>query len=421
MDRINKTGKLLIDYKREYMKHYSPIVDASLHTSVDTLVSKNVCDESIAAAILNDNIPLKEFEIEVSSKREFLKTMKELAEEFDKIRSMVNKSLTKVGFVNFVETENNIENDSITIIKQYSITPEFIKMYFGLTDDEMPAVMKKRGFAEKFAVLRLSKIFKEIISEIRGDNTGCAQGFSKVYYNQSIDGFSVDYRYHINVNSITEENVDSIVKKIREADKIVERKFNVKTGLKFYNLQPVEMKKEFLENPNFQPPKNKGTEELIDSRELEEIQNQLIKNNEDNLEKAEVKEDLPKKDDDKNSKKNDLNNDNKESKKENKKEEKFEQPKKEEKSNSPLEIKDEDLSPFDSVEEEKISIPEADNDETAVFEEEANNIKVEVDNSDDFLDGFIPQQVFSMGMDDVPGDDDFIEMNTPDDEDIDFT
>lgn len=434
MDRINKTGKLLIDYKREYMKHYSPIVDLSLETSVNNLVEKKTCDENIAAQILDDNVPLKNFEIAVMSHREFLKTLKELAEEFDKLRGLVNLALAKQGFTRFVETENNIENDSITIIKQYSITPEFIKVYFGLTEDEMPAVMKKRGFAEKFAVLRLSKIFKEIVSEIKVENTGFSQGFSKVYYNQSIDGFSVDYRYHINVNTITEESIGSIVKKIQDLDRVVEKKFNIKTGLKFYNLQPIELKR----NDNItQPPKNKSKEETINSKELEEIQNQLISANEESKEQVpdkveekiekpveekpvEVKDDI-KQDTKKDSENNQRKDKNQE--KNNKKDFKEEKPKVEEiKEPSPLEIKDDDISPFADTKDNEILIDDKEIDDTAVYEEEANNVKVEVDTSDDFLDGFIPQQVFSMGGDDdVPGDDDFGTMNAPDEEDIDFT
>ncbi len=413
MDRINKTGKLLIDYKREYMKHYSPIVDLSLQTCVDNLVTKNVCDEKIKELILDDAFSLKNFETEVMSHREFLKSMKELVEEFDKLRAIVNTALVKQGFTRFVETENNVDNDCITIIKQYSITPEFIKIYFGLTDDEMPAVMKKRGFAEKFAVLRLSKIFKEIVSEIKPETSEFAQGFSKVYYNQSVDGFSVDYRYHINVNTISEESITGIISKVHNIDKVVEKKFNIKTGIKFYNLQSIELKKDFIPS---QPPRNKGKEEIVDSKELDEIQTQLIQSKEVFKDEDEYTKFI-----DTSVKEKEVKPLEKETPaKEVKKAEKKEKVKSE---INPLEIKEDDESPFDDIAEDKITIDDKEIDETAVYEEEANNIKVEIDNSNDFLDGFIPQQVFSMGNDgdDEPGDDDFGTMKAPDEEDIDFT
>lgn len=415
MDRINKTGKLLIDYKREYMKHYSPIVDLSLQTCVDNLVTKNVCDEKIKELILDDAFSLKNFETEVMSHREFLKSMKELIEEFDKLRAIVNTALVKQGFTRFVETENNVDNDCITIIKQYSITPEFIKIYFGLTDDEMPAVMKKRGFAEKFAVLRLSKIFKEIVSEIKPETSEFAQGFSKVYYNQSVDGFSVDYRYHINVNTISEESIAGIISKVHNIDKVVEKKFNIKTGIKFYNLQPIELKKDFIPS---QPPRNKGKEETINSKELDEIQTQLIQSKEAFKDEDEDTKFIDTSVKEKGVKPFEKETPEKEVKKVEKEEKEEVKPE-----INPLEIKEDDESPFDDIADNKITIDDKEIDETAVYEEEANNIKVEIDNSNDFLDGFIPQQVFSMGNDgdDEPGDDDFGTMNAPDEEDIDFT
>lgn len=404
MDRINKTGKMLIDYKKEIMKHYSPLVDESLKTSLNVLQERKILDESTIDSIINDSISLRDFETLIMSKREYLKSMKELAEEFEKVRLVVNESLIRNSFINFVETESNIENDTITILRQYSLTPEFIKLFFGIADEDMENIMKKRGFAEKFAVLRLSKVFKEILSEMRVE-TEYSQGFSKVYYNASIEGFSVDYRYHLNVNSITEENIDSKIKKIRDADRVVERKFAKKTGLGFYNIKPVEPSKVPLKTI----PKNKTTEETISNDELSEIQSQLISNNEQNKEINNVEK----------SSQNIDKEENRATKDEKNTYIKNEEQKKdfviEKKQNEDIDNE----SPFNES-KKKENKPVLEIKDTVEYIEEVSNKKIEIDTSEDFMTGSIPKEVLTGGLEEFeePSDEDFPDMEEP--EDVDF-
>lgn len=421
MDRINNTGKMLIDYKKELMKHYSVLVDESLKTSLNVLQEKKVLDERTIDAIINDSISLSEFETFVMSKREYLKSTKELISEFEKIRQIVNESLIKNSFTNFVDTESNIDNDTITILRQYSITPEFIKLFFGIADEEMEIIMKKRGFAEKFAVLRISKVFKEILSEMRVE-TEYSQGFSKVYYNASIEGFSVDYRYHINVNSITSENIDNKIKKIRDADRVVERKFAKKTGLSFYNIKPLEPTKEPLKII----PKNKTTEEVISNDELFSIQHQLISNNEENKQIEEVNkvhENTPKLYVPNDSQSKPITNPIvmqeplKTSEVDNKQEVLKSLPVQKK---SPIES-----SPFDEeTEQSPKKGPILEILDTAEYVEEVSNKKIEIDTSDDFISGAIPESILNGGLDietpsdDEPSDDDIPDFEEPDD--IDF-
>ena len=79
---------------------------------------------------------------------------------------------------------------------------------------------------EKFAVLRMNKVFKEIYNEMKEEQY-ITHGFSLVYFNRAITGFSVDYKYHLNVDFIAnEENMKMVLKKIKEVDRIVEKKYN---------------------------------------------------------------------------------------------------------------------------------------------------------------------------------------------------
>lgn len=287
MDRMNQMGKALLDYKREYSNHYSPIVDESLMLSLENKLEKKMLNQETFDLIINDSVTYEELRKFILNKKEYLKTYKELFEEFEKVRELVNKTLHKLNFVDFIETESNVENNQITILKQYTLNEEYIKVFFGLEDKDMPQIMKKKGFAEKFAVLRLTKILKEILSEMRTDSE-YSQGCSKVYYNSDCNGFSIDYKYRINVDSIKDENVEDKIKKIRDTDKVVERKFLTKTSIKFYSLKPLEPKisnsikigpdKDSIINQNV--PNNKLKDTEITKEELDKVHNELIANQE---------------------------------------------------------------------------------------------------------------------------------------------
>ena len=277
MDRINRIGKNLISFKLELAKHYSPLVDDSLMMSLDRQLESKIINQETLDLIINDSINMRDFEKYLLTKREYLKSKKEMEEEFESIRKIVNNSLVKLGFTDFIETECNVANNMISVLKQYNLSEEFIKVYFGLKDEEMVQIMKKKGFAEKFAVLRLTKVFKEIASEMRVDEA-YAQGFSKVYYNSDINGFAVDYKYHINVDAITEESIDEKIQKIKDADRVVERKFLKKTGINFYNLRtlvPAPFNHEIMNAK----PNNKTTEVLVEKDEKQKIL-EVISNNE---------------------------------------------------------------------------------------------------------------------------------------------
>lgn len=284
MDRINKIGKTLLEYKTELLKHYSPIVDDSLMIALDTQMDKRLLTKEDYDLIIDDNISLETFEKHILNKKEYIKSSKELMTEFEKVREVVNNGLININFTDFIETESNIDTNKISILRQYTITDAFIKVYFGLEDKDMEIIMKKKGFAEKFAVLRLTKIFKEIYSEMRADQD-YAQGFSKVYYNNDYNGFSIDYKYHLNVDNIDKENIEAKLKKIRDTDKVVERKFLKKTSMQFYNVKQVEPINNSLDVDK-NVPTNKTKEVEIKESEINEIKNQTNEHIEDNTNKA---------------------------------------------------------------------------------------------------------------------------------------
>ena len=399
MDRINKIGRNLINYKSEYSKHYSPIVDESLMLALEAQLEKRLLDQELFDQIINDSISLSDFEKFIGNKREYVKSQKELLEEFEKVRAIVNESLTRLQFTDYIETESNTEINKISILKQYTISEEFIKMYFGLEDEDMTQIMKKKGFAEKFAVLRLTKIFKEIFSEMRPE-TEFTQGFSRVYYNKDVNGFSVDYKYHLQVDFINKENIDAKIKKIKDADKVVERKFLKKSGISFYNVKEVKKTNDSLDVSKIS--NNKFTEVKVESSEVDKIKNE-VKEVEPTIETKQVEPKVEEKKPSIDKIVEQVANDRKE-KIEKKKEDKKPEQKQEQKAPQPK-VKESTEDYLDKDIEDSINNKE---DVLEVINEVAN-IKIEEDNSldfgaDSFLDagGFIPTDNEIEIPDDIP-------------------
>lgn len=287
LNRINEKGMLLIDYKTEYMKHHSPVVDKALLIALETFLEKKELDEETFDLIKDDNVNIETLRNHLLLKKEYSKSPKELFKEFEKVRARVNAYLKEIGFINCVETESNVEASRITVMRQYNLPKEFLMEYFGVNEEDMIQLMKKRGFMEKFAVLRMNKVFKEIYNEMKEEQY-ITHGFSLVYFNRAITGFSVDYKYHLNVDFIAnEENMKMVLKKIKEVDRIVEKKYNKKMSINLYeHLHD----KVYPEKPDGQEilsdyiPQNKKKEQLVEKEPVIIEEKTATKKEETNME-----------------------------------------------------------------------------------------------------------------------------------------
>lgn len=263
INRINEQGMTLIEYKTEYMSHHSQLIDNALIIALESLINKKQLDEETFEYIKKDSITIEELRKHLLLKKEYTKSPKELFKEFETVRMTINKYLKEIDFTNWIDTESNVESNRITILKQYNLTKEFIMEFFGVDEKDMIQLMKKRGFVEKFAVLRMNKVFKEIYNEMNEEQY-ITQGYSLVYFNRAITGFSVDYKYHLNVDYVANEgNMHNIVKKIKEIDKIVERKFNKKMSINLYD----HIKEKYANSTN---------KDLIDNYEFDNKDKPLI-------------------------------------------------------------------------------------------------------------------------------------------------
>jgi hypothetical protein len=94
--------------------------------------------------------------------------------------------------------------------------------------------MKRKGFMDKFSVLRLSQAFKEIYSELKVPEH-IDHGYSLIYYNKLIQGFSIDYKYMVSINYINDpDRLKDVVDKIKELDSVVEKQFESKMSYSYF-------------------------------------------------------------------------------------------------------------------------------------------------------------------------------------------
>ena len=234
MEILNKNGMILMDYRREFKRHYADSVDEALKDAILTLYKEGQIPEKLFRIILDDNIDDSIVYTYLLSRREFTKSSMELNSEFNEVREKVNEYLIKINFVDNVCTKNSINTNRIYVIKQYDIPKELLLSYFGLTPSEIIPLMRRKGFMDKFCVLRLSQAFKEIYSELKVPEH-IDHGYSLIYYNKLIQGFSIDYKYMVNINYINdEEHLSDVLDKIKALDAIVEEKFKTKVSYTYF-------------------------------------------------------------------------------------------------------------------------------------------------------------------------------------------
>jgi len=246
MDRLNKTGRVLMEYRSEFQKHYGDSIDEALKEAVGSMYNDKKIDEKVFRNIFNENIPNEDFERILSKNKEFTKSNIEINYEFDQIRKKINEYMISIAFVDSMNTKNSVDMNKIIIIHQFDLNKTYLMSSFGVNQTEIIPLMKRRGFIEKFAVLRLNQVLKEVYNELRVPED-VDHGYSLVYYNKLTHGFSIDYKYYLNINLTTnDEKTKQLVNKIRDLDKVVDKKFHNKLGNNYFinvnNVKGLEIK-----------------------------------------------------------------------------------------------------------------------------------------------------------------------------------
>lgn len=202
MNRINDKGLKALEFKKELLKDYPKIVKESLIIALDQLVESKNIDLNTYLSIKNDNVSYEEFLEHIQSSPAYMKTYEELLQEFEVLREKLNELFADLNIDNEVETKSVVENDNICVTKKYFIDKNFVIDYFGVEEKDLEKLMKRKGFVEKFAVLRLNKIFTDFISKTKVNKDLFNLDISYVYYDLLTDSYNIDLVFDINVEKL---------------------------------------------------------------------------------------------------------------------------------------------------------------------------------------------------------------------------
>jgi hypothetical protein len=229
MNRINQKGMELIQYKIELSKDYPEIVKNSLILALEQMLENEVIDLDTYMNIKDETFSLESFEKYLLTKPSFLKTEEEIFQEFEALRKILDDKLDELE-VEGLKTESIIDKDVILVTRKFCIDEDFTLRYFGVEEKDLLKLMKRRGFVEKFAVLRLTAIFRQFMEKVTYPKELFDIDVSLVYFDKDENGYSIDFTFEVNIEDIeNQEKLDKICEAIKAIKQEVEEFYQKRT------------------------------------------------------------------------------------------------------------------------------------------------------------------------------------------------
>lgn len=204
MNRINQKGMDLIGYKSELIKDYPDLVKKSLLLAIEQMVENKIINLDAYEFVKQDETTLEELLSYLEDHDEFLKTEEEIFAEFEVIREKLDKLLEDKG-MDYLQTESVIDKDVLLVTKKFCVDEGFTMNYFGVEEKDLLKLMKRRGFVEKFSVLRLTAIFKAFMEELEYEKDLLTCDVSLVYFDKDENGYSIDVFFELPIEEVEKE------------------------------------------------------------------------------------------------------------------------------------------------------------------------------------------------------------------------
>lgn len=237
MKKLKPIAYELINLKREILnENYSKTIKQALEISVDQMLEKGFIDLDTQLYVKDKNYPLDKFTTYLEETAIFRKTIEELEIEYEKFVGVLKAELIGLG----LNEEDfcckvDMKNERIKICKVFSLKAEFLKSFFYLnsdSDDEyLEKLMKRKGFIERFAVLRLPRIFYNFIDSCEeADSFKLEKTYP--YFDSNNHCYSIDLVFDINVNDIENDEdrinvLNEILPIIYSANNYFEEKMSI--------------------------------------------------------------------------------------------------------------------------------------------------------------------------------------------------
>lgn len=214
MNKFNALGMEVLSYKNEYLnKDYPQLVHNSIAVAIDN--KENIPDK-LKLSLKDMSIDYDAFKQSLLSESSCLKTYEELMLEYEAIRASIENKIKKdKDELKDIVTFSKVENEEIEIKQEFVITEEFIRNYFSISSEsEFEALMARKGFIEKFSILRLTKIFDNFMNELEKEAMFNVS-HSLTFFKSEKNVYGIYMEYRIPIDNLEEENTtDSICEKI---------------------------------------------------------------------------------------------------------------------------------------------------------------------------------------------------------------
>lgn len=213
MIRYNEIGQQLLDYKTELLKDYPALVYDALITSLTKIKEDDIIDYDAFTTVTNNSITMEEMKAYIVTHKRYMKTAQEMEGEFEELRKKLDEKISEIPELEDVYSENNIKQNAIEIKRKFSIDEACVMNYFGVNSDGAVDLMKKRGFVEKFAALRLAKILKDFSEQLVYQTDLFKIDNSPVFCTP--EEYAIEYEFIINIEDIESwDNIDEILQEI---------------------------------------------------------------------------------------------------------------------------------------------------------------------------------------------------------------
>lgn len=222
MNKLNKVGSQMLEYKLELTKDYPEIVINSLHSMIDKLAEDGVIDIDVHLAVKERSINLNSLKELLLNKPSFVKTYEELLFEYEQIRTKINEILEidEENLNEVVKTVSSVNNEKIAITKEFILTEDFIKEYFYVkSEKDYEVLMQRKGFVEKFAILRLDKILRDFKDSKNINSKYYEVINSNVFFEAERNIYGIHLLFNIPVNNL--ENEDDLIRVVNEIKDIM--------------------------------------------------------------------------------------------------------------------------------------------------------------------------------------------------------
>lgn len=208
MNKFNALGMEVLSYKTEYLKEeYPKLVHDSIALAID---NKDNLNDEIKSNLKNMSLNFEDFKTYLLKQARCLKTYEELLLEYEAIRGKIDNVLSTDEITKKLQSYSKVEEETILIQQEFIITEEFIRDYFSIgSNDEFEVLMSRKGFIEKFAILRLTKIFDDFISKLeKYDDVTIRHGLT--FFKSESNVYGIYMEYVISIDKL--ENTEDIEK-----------------------------------------------------------------------------------------------------------------------------------------------------------------------------------------------------------------